>query len=289
VVRALVLLSICIGAVGCAHGQERYYVMQRGDTLYSASRELGVPVQQLMTVNGIDDARNVAVGTRLKLPGVEGGLRPLVAGTQAVSRTSQPLVGPSGSRSTLSSTPRPAQPAAGPSMPVTYAMAKGDTLYSIAARFGLDVADLIRINDIDDPHDLATGTVLTLEGAGGRTADLDGPVLWPTDGERQTLTGKLGGVAIRGAPGQPVRSVSSGTVTWSGQRRGYGYVVLVRNDRYVYAYLNNEQVLVQVGDRVQVGSEIGKLGVTADDNTAQLYFVVTKDGRFVDPRSAPRA
>jgi lipoprotein NlpD len=275
VLRAVVLLSICVWTVGCAHGQDRYYVMQRGDTLYSASRELGVPVQQLMAANDITDARRVPVGMRLRLPGADGGLQSLA-------------IADAGGTGSAAASSREAQ-LAGPSMPVTYAMVKGDTLYSIAARFDLDVAELMRSNDINDPRDLATGTVLTLEGAGGRTADLDGPVLWPTDGERQTLTGKLGGVAIRGAPGQPVRSVSSGTVTWSGQRRGYGYVVLVRNDRYVYAYLNNEQVLVQVGDRVQVGSEIGKLGVTADDNTAQLYFVVTKDGRFVDPRSAPRA
>jgi len=263
------LLSICVWAVGCAHGQERSYVMQRGDTLYSASRELGVPVQQLMAANDIKDARRVPVGMRLRLPGADDGPRTLAG------------LGGSGAS--------PGEQPAAPSMPVTYSMVRGDTLYSIAARFGLDVGELMRINDIDDPRDLATGTVLTLKGVSGGTADLEVPVLWPTDGERERLTGRLQGVAIHGARGQVVRSVSSGTVTWSGQSRGYGYVVLVRKDRYVYAYLNNEQALVKVGDRVQVGSEIGTLGVTSHDNTAQLYFVVTKDARFVDPVSAPRA
>ena len=255
--RGLVLLSICLWAVGCAHGQDRYYVMQRGDTLYSASRELGIPVQTLMAANDITDARRVPVGMRLRLPGGGGASS--------------------------------AQQASVPSMPVTYSMVKGDTLYSIANRFDLDVGELMRLNDIEDPRDLATGTVLTLQGVSDGAADPEGPMLWPTAGERQRLTGKLRGVAIHGARGQSVRSVSSGTVTWSGPSRGYGYVVLVRKDSYVYAYLNNEQVLVEVGDLVQVGSEIGKLGVTSHDNTPQLYFVVTKDSRFVDPVSAPRA
>ena len=72
--RGLLLLSICLWAVGCAHGQERYYVMQRGDTLYSASREVGIPVQELMAANDITDARRVPAGTRLRLPGGRRGL-----------------------------------------------------------------------------------------------------------------------------------------------------------------------------------------------------------------------
>lgn len=306
--RALVLLSICVGAVGCAHGQDGYYTMQRGDTLYSVSRHVGVPVEQLVTANGIDDVTDVPVGTRLRVPGTAAGLRPLEPAASTVSAAPRPLG--------LSAR---GAPAASPSTPDTYApetyrMVKGDTLYSIAARFGLDAGQLMQRNDIDDPTDLATGTVLTLEGVGRRAAgaaavsgaaavgaaavgtsavgtavSLEGPLLWPTDGERQPLTGRIDGVAIHGDAGQPVRSVSSGTVTWSGPQRGYGYVVLVRNGSYVYGYLNNRQVQVEVGDQVQVGSQIGQLGVNPHDNTAQLYFVVVKDGRYVDPRSAPRA
>lgn len=291
--RALVLLSICVGAVGCAHGQDGYYTMQRGDTLYSVSRHVGVPVEQLVTANGIDDVTDVPVGTRLRVPGTAAGLRPLEPAASAVSAAPRPLG--------LSAR---GAPAASPSTPDTYRMVKGDTLYSIAARFGLDAGQLMQRNDIDDPTDLATGTVLTLKGVGRRAAgaaavsgaaavgtavSLEGPLLWPTDGERQPLTGRIDGVAIHGDAGQPVRSVSSGTVTWSGPQRGYGYVVLVRNGSYVYGYLNNRQVQVEVGDQVQVGSQIGQLGVNPHDNTAQLYFVVVKDGRYVDPRSAPRA
>ena len=273
--RALVLLSICLGAIGCAHGQDHFYVMQPGDTAYSASRHLRVPVDQLMAVNGIDDPTNIAVGTRLR-SGSEGGLRPLAPVT-AVSRS--PVI-------SIAATP---PPAVATFLPGAYTMVRGDTLYSIAARFDLDVGDLLRVNDIDDPRDVAAGTVLTLKGAHPRITGSGGPRLWPTDGELQPLTGKLDGIAIRGDLGQPVRSVSSGTVTWSGPRRGYGHVILVRKDRYVYGYLNNEQVLVAVGDQVQVGSQIAQLGINPHDNTAQLYFVVLKDGRFIDPGSAPRA
>ncbi len=303
VLRALALLWVCVGIVGCAHGQDGYYTMQRGDTLYSVSRQVGVPVEQIVTANGIDDVTDVPIGTRLRVPGTQGGLRPLApavtaagglsaaGGLTAVSPASRVNAVSVKSVSPASAGPRPL---GGPAVPDTYRMVKGDTVYSIAARFSLDPGDLMERNDIDDPSDLPAGTVLTLGGVARRTAAaaamaLDAALLWPTDGEPQPLTGKIDGVAIRGAPGQPVRSVSSGTVTWSGPHRGFGYVVLVRNDRYVYGYLNNRQVQVEVGDRVQVGSPIGQLGVDPHDNTAQLYFVVLKDGRYVDPRSAPRA
>ena len=286
--------------------------MQRGDTLYSVSRQVGVPVEQLVTANGIDDVTDVPTGTRLRVPGTRGGLQPLAppagglsaGGLSAVSAAapvSPAPVSPARVSSTrvspipVSPTPVSSVSLGGPAVPATYRMAKGDTVYSIAARFGLDPGDLMERNDVDDPSDLPAGTVLTLSGVASRRTvagpamTLDGALLWPTDGVPQPLTGKIDGVAIRGAPGQPVRSVSSGTVTWSGPHRGFGYVVLVRNDRYVYGYLNNRQVQVEVGDRVQVGSPIGQLGVDPHEKTAQLYFVVLKDGRYVDPRSAPRA
>lgn len=291
--------------------------MKRGDTLYSVSRQVGVPVERLVSANGIDDVTDVPAGTRLRVPGAYAGLQPLAppAGGAAAEDAASPAnPAPAGPASAVS--PPAAglasisaghslgdqalgdQALGGAAVAETYRMVKGDTVYSIAARFGLDPVDLMERNDIDDPSDLPAGTVLTLDGVAsrsvasrsvaGRSAVLTGAVLWPIDGVPQPLTGKIDGVAIRGAPGQPVRSVSSGTVTWSGPQRGFGYVVLVRNDRYVYGYLNNRQVQVEVGDRVQVGSPIGQLGVDPHDNTAQLYFVVLKDGRYVDPRSAPR-
>lgn len=293
--RALIVLSICVVAVGCAHSQVRSYTMEPGDTLYSVSRDLGVPVEQLIEANNIGDATRMPVGTVLLLPGAAAvGLRPI---SQPITRSSQLIVSSAQPVAALSSpaagaiAPRSlAQPADGASMPITYTVVRGDTLYSIAARFDLDVGELMRVNGIENPRVLAQDTVLTIAGAGSRVVGPDGPLLWPTAGERQPLIGKLNGVAIRGVAGQPVRSVSNGIVTWSGPQRGYGYVVLVENDLgYVYGYLGNEQVQVQVGDPVQIGSQIGELGVDPRDRIAQLYFVVMKDGRFVDPGSAPRA
>jgi LysM repeat protein len=277
--------------------------MEPGDTLYSVSREQNVPLERLMELNDIDDAKLVPVGTRLQLlTGSGGGLRPV---TQKVTRSSQPFV-PNMSSSEQSMEPfavftqqgavsngkvdQIVTPSSRPSVPVTYVVVKGDTLYSIGARFNLDISELISINGIKNPRSLSPGTVLTIAGDRSPRVGMDGVPLWPTAGKREPLTGKLDGVAISGDPGQPVHSVSTGTVTWSGPRRGYGYVVLVRNEMgYIYGYLGNERVLVQAGDRVEIGSQIGRLGVNPYDETAQLYFVVWKDGHFVNPGSAPRA
>lgn len=47
-------------------------------------------------------------------------------------------------------------------LPERYVVVKGDTLYSIAFRYGLDYHALAKINKIDPPYNLALGQVLTL-------------------------------------------------------------------------------------------------------------------------------
>jgi len=61
--------------------------------------------------------------------------------------------------------PTPTPPAAEGRTPAgdnTYVVQPGDTLYSIAVRFGVSLDALIRANDIQDPNDLQAGQVLVI-------------------------------------------------------------------------------------------------------------------------------
>ena len=93
------------------------YVVRAGDTLGRIAARYGTTVQALMNANGIRNANFVYVGQRLVIPG----------GSSAVS-----------------------PPAAAPTSPTpgTYIVRRGDTLSSIAARYHMTVARLMRANNL---------------------------------------------------------------------------------------------------------------------------------------------
>lgn len=57
---------------------------------------------------------------------------------------------------------RPAPQAAAPEVPATYAVRRGDTLYSIALEHGLDYRDLTQWNRLNDPSRIREGQSLSL-------------------------------------------------------------------------------------------------------------------------------
>jgi competence protein ComEC len=75
-----------------------------------------------------------------------------------------PVVTPTPAPANLSSmTPTPTAPAAQPTGDgTTYVVQPGDTLYSIAVRFGVSLQALIEANQIEDPNQLQAGQVLVI-------------------------------------------------------------------------------------------------------------------------------
>jgi len=141
---------------------------------------------------------------------------------------------------------------------------------------------------------------LTAEGAESMFA----PSLWPLDSRHITsyrgyrkdpFTGKRqwhDGIDIDGEMGDPIYAAASGVVTWSGRRSTYGQLVEVSHARgYVTRYAHNSLNLVEVGDYVQRGQEIARVGRTGRVTGTSLHFEVLRDGVSVNPieflRKAP--
>jgi len=99
------------------------YIVQAGDTLYSIARRYNTTVEAIQRANGIVNPWYIHVGQKLVIP-------------QDSSATP-----PGGS---------------------TYVVQPGDTLYSIAARFGKNVWDIIVANNLSDPYWILVGQVLTI-------------------------------------------------------------------------------------------------------------------------------
>lgn len=107
-------------------GGPREYVVKSGDTLGAIAASVSVPIEALMTVNGITNPDQIQVGQVLTVPNPSRG-------------TGQ-----------------------APATPQTYTVAQGDTLVAIAARFGVDVDELAQTNGIADPDSIVIGQVLRI-------------------------------------------------------------------------------------------------------------------------------
>jgi LysM repeat protein len=114
-----------------APGQTVIYVVRTGDTLYSIARRFGVTVTAIAQLNGIANTRYIQVGQRLIIPR-----------------------GPN-------VTPVPATPQPNPTV---YVVRPGDTLYSIARRYGTTVEAIALTNKIANPSLIYVGQKLTIPG-----------------------------------------------------------------------------------------------------------------------------
>lgn len=265
---APLLAALAMAAGAAAAGAEspaRVHSVAAGETLYRIAKLHGVTVKLLQQVNGITDPTRLSTGQELTIPRA-------------------------------------------------YVMRKGDTIYSVGRAHGVEPAVILAANEILDPTQVHAGQMLLIPdvpdspalgpqaavAAAPRAAAPNPRVaapargsgtnrLWPIPGARTPLTGKLSGLKISGTEGASVRSVSSGTVRWASPSRGFGQVVLIENPLgYIYGYLGNAETFVDVGDRVEIGTELGRLGLNPHDQEPNLYFLVFKDGLPADPSQAPR-
>lgn len=191
--------------------------------------------------------------------------------------------------------------------PEYYTVRKGDTLYSIGWRYGLDYRDVARWNGIGRDYRIDVGQRLRLRPPSGSTAAQarrpapapaprappavlpePPPWVWPVTGG--TVVGSVrqpsGGVGLRidGALGQPVVAAADGKVVYTGSGlRGYGQLVIVNHARgWLTAYGHNSAVLVSEGEQVRAGQRIASMGL-GPGQQPQLYFEVRIEGTPVDP------
>lgn len=82
------------------------------------------------------------------------------------------------------------------------------------------------------------------------------------------------GIALASAANTPVLAVGNGTVAFAGADQAYGNLVVVNHDRGLQTrYANLGAVNVEVGQRIQQGAMVGRVGPAADEESF-LFFEV---------------
>jgi len=210
-------------------------------------------------------------------------------------------------------------PVFGPT-PEGYRVQAGDTLYSIAWRFGLDYRRLALANGIRPPYTIYPGQRLSLSvtstpsvasagsASGSRQRPAAGgssgarpsgdrrpepsPVLpaardwrWPTSAAVSRPYGQGNkGVDYHLQPGARVVGAASGQVVYSGKGLGgYRYLVIVKHGAsYLSAYSLNLPVRVKEGEHIKGGTRIADMEGNGR-SAGRFHFEVRKDGDPVDP------
>ena len=115
---------------------------------------------------------------------------------------------------------------------------------------------------------------------------------WPLRGAIVSPFGPRGrgfheGVDLSAAEGAPVAAALGGRVIFAGRNDGFGRLVTLAHHRGVitmYAHLS--RIDVRVGERVQAGAPIGRVGHTGHATGPHLHFEVRVRGAAVDPLPA---
>lgn len=118
-----------------------------------------------------------------------------------------------------------------------------------------------------------------------------GRFLWPVSGGGK-ITSRYGargrsfhaGVDIAASRGTAVLAADAGVVTQSGWSGGYGIMVTIdHGNGYVTRYAHNSSNLVSVGQRVQRGQQIARMGSTGNSTGPHVHFEVLRNGKHINP------
>ncbi len=118
------------------------YEVQRGDTLSSVAKRYALTVKDLIEANDIADPSRISAGQKLIIPGYLSPKTELEHPDPALKETTPPTPGDF----------------------FVYTVAEGDTVSSIAKRYGITVRELVEVNDIEEPSRLWAGQRLYIPG-----------------------------------------------------------------------------------------------------------------------------
>lgn len=196
----------------------------------------------------------------------------------------------------------------------------GESLYTIAWRYGLDYRYITRINHMSPPYHLFVGQTLYLRGSVARMHnkvvtirqqahitpissqpahkippthvivehEFYTPVKlwrWPARGPVTGFYSSLNkGINIAGHLGDPIFATAAGQIVYSGNRlRGYGNLIIIKhNSTYLSAYAHNKTILVKEGEWVRAGQQIAEMGSTGAQNV-MLHFEIRRSGQPTNP------
>jgi len=161
----------------------------------------------------------------------------------------------------------------------------GQTLWRISKIYSVDLDEIVRINRIFDVTNIEIGQIIFIPGY-PKKQYLPAKVSmedfsWPLKGKviasfGQTFSDMVNkGINIQGLKGQDVIASRSGKVVfYNSDFDNFGKTIIIdHGDGFTTVYARNSEVFVKIGDYVQKGTAIAKVGPSSKD---YLHFEIRK-------------
>lgn len=241
------------------------YIVQSGDTVSSIAGKFDVSIDTIRWQNDLKSIDAIKPGQKVEVPPVTG---------------------------------------------MVHKVKRGETIHSIAKKYDVSAQQIINwpFNSYadDESFALAVGQILvvpdgvkpaeklwdpkryvaqTTPDAGVVSAT--GKFVWPASGritQRWVWYHKAIDIANKGAPG--ILAADSGRVTVAGWPDGFGYgnrVMIDHGNGYQTLYAHLSSISVSVGQTVNRGDVIGKMGSTGRSTGTHLHFEIRQNGVLMDP------
>ena len=125
------------------------YKVEKGDTLYSISRKYQITVAELRAANNLSESDIIKIGQKLIIPKADISTAAALAtdNSKKTSETPAPTTTVTTTKETKNT---------------VYIVEKGDTLYGIAKKTGVSVAEIVSLNNIDTSSVIKVGQKLKL-------------------------------------------------------------------------------------------------------------------------------
>ena len=245
------------------------YRVKRGDTLTKISNRTSVSIVKILKINRMDYHDRLFVGKILKIPKKERIRRGKISRYRSKRKKGKKI----------------------------YRVKRGDTLFSIARKFGTTPKIICRANSIDIESRLLVKMRLVIPSHRSRvrTCATSGVVRWRKRGRlkfswpiRHVLQCKRDsgngiraiGVFIKARPGSKIVSSANGVVKKIGHMRGFGnYIIVQHKNRYLTVYSNLKRINVKRGSRVRRGATLGFIS----RRDKQFHFQIDRAGKPLNP------
>lgn len=173
---------------------------------------------------------------------------------------------------------------------VYYTVKHGDSLWSIATTYQVTVDDIMRENQdvLKGSRVLKSGQILFIPSVKTQPEPplpTESEFIWPVKG---TLLGGAStkGIKIKAQHGAPVKAVKSGLIIYTGEEPGLGKTVIIKHsDNFTSLYCYNSEILVKLEQLVKQGEVIARAGETGRAEESQLFFMLMKGDKLVNPLS----